>query len=194
MVMDSETPGPIPQYVEGAATENPPQGDAFQAVDVPLPPGTHPFDPSVAWNGGNLPDATAAPADAVHEPGPRGRVPFSTDNGAALAVYQRGDHDWSANRIVVDVNNGGSVQAVGRQRGRAGVILSVPTGGLGVVFAPSEGEVLNAASCPQLLPGGSILISTEAPVWVGLIGVNATGTVDVICTYNAPGGGLGTFL
>lgn len=192
MTMDTETPGPAHWYEMGAATENPPLGDVLQAIDVALPPGVHPMDPSVSWNGGNLPDATAAPADVVTRPGPTGRPPFDTANTGALAVYQRGDAEWTANRIVVDLNNSGTVQLIGRQNGRAGVTLSVPSSAtFGVVFAPTEGEVLNSASCPILLPGDSITIPTEASVWAGVIPGNATGTVDVIATFNPAGGGLG---
>ena len=193
MHMDTETPGPPPLYEEGAATNNPPFGDVLQAIDIALPPGVHPMDPSMVWPGGNLPDATAAPDDIATRPGPTGRPPFDTKNTKALAVYQRGDSDWTANRIVVDLNNAGTVQLIGRQNGRAGVTLSVPSSAtFGVVFAPTEGEVLNSASCPILLPGDSITIPTEASVWAGVIPGNATGTVDVIATFNPAGGGLGT--
>ena len=189
----TEAPGPEHWFEEGAATNNPPQGDTNQAVDVPLPPGVHPMDPSQVWLGGNMPDALAAPHDYAGAPHPTGRAPFHNDNTEALAVYQRGDKEWSANRIVVDTNNSGTVQLIGRQKGRVGVTLSVPSSAAtGIVFAPTEGEVLNSQSCPALLPGDSITIPTEASVWAGVIGANTTGTVDVIATYNPAGGGLGS--
>jgi hypothetical protein len=144
---------------------------------------------------------TAAPPDTFGARAPGyGRPTFGTENGAAVATYQRGDHEWSGNLLVVG-GNLPALEAVGRQKGRQGVTLWVPAyvypngtqtpTPAGVVVGPSEGEILNAVASPPLSPGDSVFIPTEAPVWVGLIPGAAAGYVCVMVTYNPDGGGLG---
>lgn len=182
--MTMTTDGQPNLYEEGAATEDPITTTGIDA----LPPGVHPMDPS-SFSG----DPLAAPQDT---PDPKWttttKPQFGTENGDATATFQRSDHEWTGNRIVVDTNNAGTVQLCGRQKGRSSVTLIVPlTATAGVVIGPTEGEVLNSASCPVLTPGQTLTLPTEAPIWAGVIPGQTTGTVDVFVTFNPAGGGLG---
>ncbi len=193
-----QPPGHAVFYEEGAATEDPPDdpNDPFPG----LPPGVHPMDPSTPGAG----DAVAARPDTFGNRAPAtGRQPWSTDNSQAVPVYQRGDHDWSANQIVCNAgSDSGSVKAVGRVAGRRNVKLWVPakvwiagaltTTPAGVCIGPSEAEVLNEISSVTLNPGDPLLvIDTEASIWVGLLPGQTVGYVYVVSTFNPPGGGIG---
>lgn len=185
------TDNPNPQhatwYEEGAASEDPPDDPTTPFPG--LPPGVHPRDPSAA----TAADPLAAPYDLPGERAvERGRPPFPTENDAALPIFQRADHDWTGNRYQVDTNNAGTVQLCGRQKGRSSVTLVVPSAAAqGVVIGPTEDEVINNLSSPQLVPGQSLTLPTEAPVWAGVIPGQTSGTVDVYITFNPPGGALG---
>lgn len=168
-------------YETAAATEDP--------VNA-LPPGVHPMDPS----GGG--DARAAKPDTYgSKANGTGKPAFGTPTDKALGVFQRSAHDWTANRWVLS-NNTNAVEVAGRSKGRTRIVLSCPTSAndtlsLGVVVGPTEGEVQNGIGGWPIYPGESLTLDTEAPVWVGLLGANATGVVRVAAMINPPGGSGG---
>jgi hypothetical protein len=165
---------------------------------APLPAGVHPTDPSETMS----PDFGTNRAAPPDTPGSRyttGKPPWQVQNSDALPVFQRSASDWTVKIVVVNSSqNGGTAIAVGRQRGRVSVTLSVPTllpNGtvpLGVVFAPTEDEVQAGANAGGVLnPGDSVTIYSEAQVYVGVIGAAASGAVQVKVEFNPPGGALG---
>lgn len=157
-------------------------------VPAGLPPGVHPSDPSVPWDGGRLDEDLTVPLDTFGQKYDKGQKPWGTGNGDALPVWERASHDFTADTITVTV----STQIVGRQPGRKNVTLSVAATGVnGVIFAPTQGEVDQLAGI-TINPGESRTISTEAPVWAGPLSGNSTGTVQVMCEINPPGGSLGS--
>jgi hypothetical protein len=171
----------------------PGQYDPFTG-GIDLPPGVHPFDPSVAVGpGGTMPTDNAAPHDTAGDRWTAGRKGFGTDNAAALATFQRASEFWSARVVSVDANSGGTAQVVGRQRGRTNVTIWVPSllpngaTPLGVILAPTEGEAqAGGNSGIVLLPGDSLTITTEAPVFAGLIPGNASGYCQCVVTFDPP--------
>jgi hypothetical protein len=153
----------------------------------PLPPGVHPNDPSVAWSGGPLHEAPTVPPDRPETHYQRGQQPFSQDNSQALPVFERAAHDWTGNTWVLTQTR----QVAGRQVGRKSVTLwNKSSSATSVFFAPVEGEV-DQGQALSLDPGDSITIPTEAPVYAGPGPLVASCTVQVMATYNPPGGGLG---
>jgi hypothetical protein len=168
---------------------NPTGADDTGVLNQPLPPGVHPNDPA---QDGGLADGNQ-PVDP-DTGGPRFATkpaPWRTENEDALPVYQRAAHDWTSNTFLISKNNGGTIQVIGRQKGRIGVQLWVPsTATNGVRIAPTEGEV-QANSGAILNVGDSAFLPTEGPVWVGLLPTKTTGTVYVTVFYNPAGGSLG---
>lgn len=161
-----------------------------------LPIGVHPMDPSeelVPGFGNNRP----VPADTPGSRYSTGAPPWKTDNDEAVPVFQRSAHDASV-QIIVPSSATGPAVAVGRQKGRQAVTLTVPTllasgaAPLGVLYGFTEDAVqAGGNACGILNVGDSRTISTEAPIWVAVIPGNATGAVEVLVEYNPPGGSLG---
>jgi hypothetical protein len=122
------------------------------------------------------------------------------DNADALAVFERASSNFTAGQIVVNTYNGGTSIVVGRQKGRKNVTISVPatytaSDGTtstpnGVSIAETEGELQLINGGFQLNPGDSITISTEAPVWAGLLPGDTTGLVQYLVEYNPTGNDL----
>ena len=164
-----------------------------------LPPGVHPYDPSVAvpgeWDGGPLHEAPPVPHDEAGNRYQTGRQPFSTSNDDALAVWERASHDWSGDTVIIGMPNP-SIQLIGRQKGRKCITLWCPSTGTAVCIAPLEGicdqQFNNGVGGLILNPGDSVTINTEAQVWAGILNGNTTGTVAYLAESNPPGGGLGT--
>jgi hypothetical protein len=125
---------------------------------------------------------------------------WAVDNGDALAVYERGAGSFTAGNIVVNTYNGGTSIVVGRQKGRKNVTISVPatytaSDGTsstpnGVAIAETEGELQLINGGFQLNPGDSITISTEAPVWAGLLPGKTIGILQYLVEYNPTGNDL----
>jgi len=172
-----------------ALMEDDPSGIATMAsVPTTLPPGVHPYDPSVEWDGGELHEPNTIPKDTYGSDYQTGDRQFKTDNGEALGVWERGSHEFTADTIVINA----SIQVVGRQVGRKNITLSCPaTGANGFWFAPTQGEV-DMLTGIAVNPGESRTISTEAPVWAGLLAGKTTGTVEVMTETNPSGGSLGS--
>lgn len=168
----------------GPAVQHPTPGQ-----DLPI--GVHPGDNSVPLVPGQ-PLEHNQPVSPV-EPGAQGerrRPPWDTDNEEALPVFMRAAHDWSIRTFTLNSTTGPIVVA-SRLKGCQSTILWVPaTAALGCVIAPTQGELNNGAG-GTLNPGDSIELATEGPVYGGVIGANATGTLYVVRTFNPPGGGLG---
>jgi hypothetical protein len=167
-----------------------------------LPVGVHPLDAAVPVTPGVHPDHDLPlPAENADTNYVTGRPAFDRDNSEAVPTFQRSAHDWSSRVIWVDANSGGTAIAGGRMPGRVDITLAVPlllsngVAPLGVVYGPTEADVQAAqigqgsGLVPCLNPGDSITLYTEASVYVGLIGTNATGAVQVTQHFNPPGGG-----
>jgi len=125
---------------------------------------------------------------------------WSVDNADALAVFERASGKFTAGQIVVNSYNGGTSIVVGRQKGRKNVTVSVPSTYTaadgtsstpnGVAIAEQEGELQLINGGFQLNPGDSITISTEAPIWAGLLPNKTTGLVQYLVEYNPTGNDL----
>jgi hypothetical protein len=125
---------------------------------------------------------------------------WSVDNADALAVFERASGKFTAGQIVVNSYNGGTSIVVGRQKGRKNVTISVPASYTaadgtsstpnGVAIAEQEGELQLINGGFQLNPGDSITISTEAPIWAGLLPNKTTGLVQYLVEYNPTGNDL----
>ena len=136
------------------------------------------------------------PGNQYHTGGKR----WGTDNGDALAVFERGSRSFTAGQIVVGAANGGTAIVVGRQKGRKNVTISVPASYInsagssvtptGVAIAEQEGELQLINGGFQLQPGDSITISTEAPIWAGLLPGKTTGFCQYLVEYNPTGNDL----
>lgn len=163
-------------------------GEANFAADVEFAtkPGEHPDDRTAP--GYELPHDTPG-GDA-----PRGKASFDTDNDEAVAVFQRASESFTTGLWIIS----GATQIVGRMAGRTGTTLSVPTTDegnnaiQGVRYAPNQSQLSGPLNtCSFLLPGASITIPSEGPVWVAPLFGNATGYVIVMTTDNPSGGQLG---
>ena len=191
---DTTDIGPGTLYEEGAATEDP--LTAPPGIDS-LPPGVHPNDPTTAA------DPVAAPPDTPGSRAPTtGKPPWGTETDQALPVFQRGNHDWTANPYIVDANNGSTLELTGRVKGKRFFRIRIPSTtnvptALPAVIGPTEGEVLTAGLGSGIIiyPGDPWLtLETEASIWAGLVGANVTGgPIQVVIETNPPGGGLGTW-
>ena len=140
-----------------------------------LPPGVHPQDR-------RSPTTPVVPTPTPAGEAPRTRPPFSVPPGRAMGVFQRASGDFSLNRFTINPTSGtgGVVRAAPRTRGRVSVTVWVPsTASHGVVVAEDQGKA-QLHSGAVLNVGDSITISTEAPVYVGLITGQTTGTFQVL--------------
>ena len=173
----------------------PPGGTHPGAPPSQLPPGTHPYDPSVPYAGGELHDPAQIPADDAAYHYETGRAPFSTGNEEALAIWERASHDWTGDTVNIGMPNP-TVQLIGRQKGRKCITLWCPSTGTAVCIAPVQGicdqQFQSGIGGLILNPGDSVTINTEASVFAGILNGNTTGTVAFLAEYNPPGGGLGT--
>lgn len=164
----------------------------------PLPPGVHPDDPS-EYMGPGFGANPAAPPDIAGDRFTTGAPPWKQTNDKAFPVFQRASSDGSVQLVVPNASfNAGTAVACGRQKGRQAVTLTVPTllaNGLppsGVVYGFTLDAVEAGGNGAGILnPGDSRTIRTEAPIWVGVIGTNQTGAVEVLIEFNPPGGSLG---
>ena len=149
--------------------------------------GTHPTD---------LPTNFDEPLALQHGPN------FDVNNAEALGVFERSAQDFNAGALVLDTGTS-SALLTGRAKGRKNITLSIPTtftNANGVVITPagviigSDRGSVDAYQGFQLNPGDSVTISTEAPLYVGLIrnGV-AAAVVQFIEEVNAVGGNIGAF-
>jgi hypothetical protein len=177
----------------------PPDATGQPSVGV-LPPGVHPLDNSQVVLPGQLPDAgdMGLLNDSPGIKFDRGRSPFGTAQEEALGVFQRLASDWSTGLVVVDVNQGGAVKVVGRQRGRSALQLWVPTSVIGplgtviatpagVIIGPTENEVQQTFSATILMPGDSMTVLSEGSVWAGLQPAQTVGYVQY-ANYYTPAG------
>jgi len=170
-----------------------------ERFEYTIPAGTAPEDRSIPAD--QLEHYTDLPVhhDTAGNRYTVGRKGFKTENDEAFPVFERASSDWNCGAVVVNSNNGGTSIIVGRQRGRKNVTLLVPTTWTnpngtvsspnGVTISQTEGELQNGSGY-QLNPGDSVTISTEAPIWAGLIPGNSTGVVQWLVEYNPAGGEL----
>ena len=141
-----------------------------------------------------------APADTAGNRYNTDKKAWGTNNADALMVFQRASSDFTAGVISINSQNGNTAIVVGRQKGRQSVTIWVPStytspSGAsstpnGVMIAQTEGEV-QAYAAVQLNPGDSITITTEAPIWAGILPGNTTGVCQYLVEYNPSGGELG---
>ena len=182
-----------------AVESRPPEvaGTANFAADIEfaVKPGEHPDDRTAP---STHPNDMPVPYDTAGGDAPRGEPSFDTDNDEATPVFQRAAEAWTGQQFTIT----GPTQIARRQKGRQGVTIFVPATDMngnainGVTIAPDDSEVQNVGGMVVgsplfLLPGASISIDTEAPVWAGLIGSNANGFVCVLIADNPSGGQLG---
>lgn len=146
----------------------------------------------------------AVPADGSRGEAVRGSKYFGTSNSEAVPVFERASHDFTAGQITVGSYNGGTSVIVGRQAGRKNVTIWVPTSYInaagttitnpvGVVIGQTEGEIQSPGNGVQLNAGDSITLSTEAPIWAGLLYGQTQGFCQYLVEYNPSGGELGGF-
>jgi len=144
------------------------------------------------------PGGQPVPPDTPGGGSPRGRESFATENDEAIATFERACEAWTGQQFTIS----GPTQIVRRMKGRKQATIFVPATDVngnaisGVTIGPDDSEVQNVGGAVVgsplfLLPGMSITIESEAPVWAGLIGSNATGYVCVMTTDNPSGGQLG---
>jgi hypothetical protein len=183
------TPAPV------AAPEEPPT--PIHPLLAPVPAGIHPLDQSSPLVNGKIvtKDGPPGTGEGLGRQGERTVKPWNTENEDAFPVYQRAAHDWSANRYTLSQVTGempSPIQLAGRLRGCVSTVVWVPSSSaLGVIISPDQGDIQQGAGV-TLNPGDSIEISSEGPVWGGVIPGNTTGgPVQVTRYYNPPGGGLG---
>lgn len=170
--------------------------DWNDVVSRPLPPGVHPYDPAEVISsefGRNYP----VPSERAEPAQPNtGKPAFSTENWQAIPVFQRGSKVAKVQIVVVNANNGGTAIGCGRVPGRVSVTLSVPTAladgsaPLGVIWGFSEDAVQQGTQYGILNPADSVTLTTEAPIYLGLIPGNATGACQVIEEINPPAGAV----
>lgn len=169
-------------------------------TDTQLPTGVHPRDNSKTWTGqgefdANVPVGGDRPAPLND----RTRKPFGTENEEALPVNQRSAYAWSPRLIIVSSDT--PVLVAGRQKGRQGVSLWVPTSVIingtltttpaGVMIGSDPQEATSAVTVMNV--GDSIRIQTEGAVFAALVPGTAAGYLQVIVEVNPPGGELGIY-
>jgi hypothetical protein len=162
-----------------------------------LPPGVDPMDRSVIVGGSHPDHNRPTQPDLAGNTYQTGHQPYNKENWEALQVFQRSASTGSVKVVVVDINGGGTAQACQKQPGRISVTMSVPlkladgvTVPNGVTWSFSEGDLQGPAAtdCGVLNPGDSLTLYVECQLWVGLIGANTTGAVQVIQLMNPPSG------
>ena len=162
------------------------------AVEVPaqVRPADSPDDRGVP---SRYPGDQPVPPDTVGGDAPRGRESFATDNDEAIATFQRADEGWTGRQFLIS----DPTQIARRQKGRGAATIFVPltdvNGGAitGVIVGPTDSDVQGVGNPLFLLPGMSMRIHSEAPVWAAPIPGNSTGYVCVLITDNPSGGQLG---
>jgi hypothetical protein len=161
-----------------------------------LPPGVHPYDPSVPYSGGQIHEPGAAPPDTFGQRFQTRPAPWRTDNSEALPVWERASESWDGDTLTLTSGNLPTIQLVGRQKGRKCISVACPSTGTAVVIAANQGicdQQFNTGIGGYILkPGDSVTITTEAPVWAGILNGNTTATVQYVVEFNPPGGGLGS--
>lgn len=141
---------------------------------------------------------TPVPAAGNRREYETGMKRWGTDNAEAIHVFERASSDFTAESIYVSSNSYG-FQLVGRVKGRKSVTIWVPTSytnavgtvvsSTGVVIAEVQGKAEQGNGI-QLNPGDSISISTEAPIYVGLLPGQTVGNCQYVVEYN-PANSLG---
>jgi hypothetical protein len=126
---------------------------------------------------------------------------FPVSNPNAVPVFERGSDNFNSGQVFVsNTNNQQAICIQGRVKGRKNVTVWVPntytnTAGssvtpTGIVLSDSEGNVINGFANIQLNAGDSMTISTESPVWVGLLPGATSGYCQFVVEYNPSGGEL----
>ena len=141
------------------------------------------------------------PPDTAGGDAPRGKPSFDTDNDEAVPVFQRSAESFTSGfRQVATI-----VQIIGRQPGRQKTTLAVPETDMfgnavdGVMWSYTDSDLAAATAAGTaggatpafLLPGMSVSIEAEAPVWVAPIPGNSVGSVMFLSLDNPSGGQLG---
>lgn len=199
--------------VTGASTpsESGPQHYYFDLNEINQNPnpGLHPHDPAEVV-GPNFGRGNVVPVGTDNTNRyTKGDRPFHTENKEALPVFERSAQHWTVRTIQINASNGGTAIAVGKQKGRKSVTLSVPylVPGTGtqnqfsVTYAPEEGDLQNGNTCGVIPPpslvlfGANVTLHTEDAIWVGLgtdnTGAPATvGYVTVVTEINPSDGGI----
>jgi hypothetical protein len=184
-------PGPSnPEGDHRVTSRPPPTPDG--AIEVPAQPrpADSPDDRGVPET---YPGSQPVPPDTAGGDSPRGRESFATDNDEAIATFQRADEAWTGRQFLIS----GPTQVVRRMKGRGASTVFVPLTDVngaaitGVIIGPDDSDVQGVGNPLFLLPGMSIRITAEAPVWAAPIPGNATGYVCVLTTDNPSGGQLG---
>lgn len=137
------------------------------------------------------------PHDHAVAPHPAGTPRFSTPNGdGTVATFQRASQDFTSGILIVSA----ALLISGRLDGKESVTLWCPSTDMlgnavnGFIFGETEGELQQGNLAAFLLPGQSVTIRSEAPVWAAQIpGGSGVGTVCYKVEYNPPGGSLGSF-
>lgn len=186
--------GPAPGVREDSPTEQ-----AGEHVDFGqfLPVGVDPLDRSEVLTrhfDRNLP----TPEDIAGNRYETGRRPYGRENWQALPVNQRSAKNVRVRVVGVNVNmEGGTAVACNQVPGRVSVTLSVPAkladGTVpvaGVTWSGSQGDLQGASNldCGVLNVGDSILLETEAQLWLGLVTGQTQGFCQVVELLNPPGG------
>jgi hypothetical protein len=185
----SPTPA-SPHGSQTVATRPPPPGRDDLEVPAQGRPGDSPDDRSTPER---YPGGSPVPPDTAGGDSPRGTESFSTENDEAIGVFQRADEAWTGQTWPIT----GAVQIVRRMKGRGATTVYVPATDvngnaiLGVIVGPNDSDVQGNGFPLFLLPGMSMTIRSEAPVWAAPIPGNATGYVCTLTTDNPSGGQLG---
>jgi hypothetical protein len=189
--------GTVPPGAVVESTEPPLGGDPWYEDLEGFRPGQHPEDPTAP---SQFPGDSPTPLDTAElVPAPKGHKQFDTENGDAIAVYQRAAHDWDSGAITLGSGTAGPVMVVGRQRGRLATTLWVPAkdanGNVpnGVIIASTQGEIQGAGYPIVLNVGDSLTINSEGAVFASVIAGNTTGLVFFKTEYNPAGGELGNW-
>lgn len=189
---------PAPDTTEPAGVPGvPPPG--VPGSDPGVTAGVHPLDQSVPVQDGRLVEPDRPPSTGPDQLGPQGvrtKAPWSTSNEDAIPINQRAPHDWFGSTYTPNAT-GNNVTRISRLKGCKKTVLSIPAvanvaTALPVIIAQDEGDV-NQGAGVELYPGEApLIIESEGPIFIGVVGANATGgPVRVIRFIDPPGGGLG---
>ena len=165
-------------------------GDVIGELPAQVRPADSPDDRGVPET---YPGSQPVPPDTVGGDSPRGRESFATENDEAIGVFQRASEAWTGRQFLIS----NPTQVARRGKGRTQVTVFVPATDVngvavtGVIIGPSDSDVQGQGNPLFLLPGMSITLETEAPVWAAPIPGNTTGYVCVMITDNPSGGQLG---
>lgn len=140
-----------------------------------LPPGVHPQDQ-------RGPGFNPVPPDRGPTWHP-GRQPFDTEPAHALPVCERAALSWSARTINLS-SSSNPLRAAQKVVGRKAVTLWVDDDEpAGCILSPTR-DMVDDSYGVRLVPGGSVTIRTEAPVWVAMDTSQTAVTVYVIEEIN----------